>query len=526
MVTGFLFDTLPALVRESWCVSLLRRFGQWLLGLLALAEDSWCFSQLRRCWHWLRRLSFSSALGRALQDHGREEGLYANSLFCRLVDRFFAGCIWLVGKIVDILTFGTWDSLVVSWARRGLGRVGLWDYPTFCGVVMAVMFLCPGQYWYNVYGLLLALVLVGVLAIRMAMGLCPNLRLRDLGLPFAAFVFAAVAGVGVSSDFKEGLRVFTFFLTSFLFAVALICAIRDRASLKRVLACLYVAMILTGLIGFIQRAMGVEVDPRLTDLSLNAGMPGRVFSTFENPNNYAEYLVLMLPLGFAYCTMITDSKKRAWGFLGLILPVGALLMTYSRSCWVSIALVVVAFLFLHHKKLLPWLPLAALLAIPLLPDSIFNRILTIGSTQDTSNAYRLYIWDSVARMVGDYGLTGIGLGPGNFEPVYQLYTYTQASTAPHSHMLYLEIWIEMGALGIGAFLVYYLGTIRKSVIALKRADRPVRMTLIAGASALIGIAFVSAAEYIWFYPRVMFTFFIVMGVLTAAINLTRSEEPA
>lgn len=524
MITGFLCDTLPALIRESGTMAVLTRLWMWLKARIALGQSGVCFTLLGRVWRWVKGLFQRSLLGGLLRE--REDGgrLYENSLFCRLVDGFFAGLTRLGGKVIGLLTFGTGDSLFIGWARTLLSKVGLWDYPTLCGVVLAAMFLCPGQYWSNAYGLLMAVLLIGVLFVRMSMGLCPSLRLRDLSLPFVAFAFATVLGVVGSSSVREGLRVFTFFLTALLLAVALIYAIRDEISLKRILGAIYVALVLTGLYGFVQRVLGVEVDASLTDLTLNAGMPGRVFSTFENPNNYAEFLVMMIPLGVVYCAMIRDTGKRALGLLGLILPLGALLMTYSRSGWVSFALMVVAFLFLYNKKLLPWVALVALLAVPLLPESIFNRILTIGSTQDSSNTYRLYIWDAALDMVGDFGLAGLGLGPGNFTPVYLQYCHAEAVNAFHSHMLYLELWLEMGILGLGAYLLYYLGTIRKAVISLKRASKPVALTLMAGASALLGMSFISAVEYIWFYPRVMFTFFVTMGILTAAIHLSRQKQ--
>ena len=47
----------------------------------------------------------------------------------------------------------------------------------------------------------------------------------------------------------------------------------------------------------------------------------------------------------------------------------------------------------------------------------------------------------------------------------------------------------------------------------------------AGIGALIGIAFVSCAEYIWFYPRDMFAHLIVLGILAALVrNIGKKGE--
>ena len=44
----------------------------------------------------------------------------------------------------------------------------------------------------------------------------------------------------------------------------------------------------TSLYAFYQRAVGVAVSSSLTDLELNKCVPGRVFSSFGNPNNYVS----------------------------------------------------------------------------------------------------------------------------------------------------------------------------------------------------------------------------------------------
>ena len=51
-----------------------------------------------------------------------------------------------------------------------------------------------------------------------------------------------------------------------------------------------------------------------------------------------------------------------------------------------------------------------------------------------------------------------------------------------------------------------------------------RHVLIACVSSLAGVSFVGAAEYIWFYPRVMFAFFILLGVTLAAVKLAEESK--
>lgn len=537
MITGFVLETLPvlllrfrALVENSYSCGLIRRLCRWLrqlfceswLGGILLGHDR--SSSLFRLYGSVRRLCYESWMGGILARHDQEGRIYEDSLICRIFDSLIQKTVSGTRRLISLLTCNTYDSMVISWGKRLAAHARFLDFEFFCGGALFLMLVCPGQYWHNAYALLAGFLLLGALLIVIAVKNREPLSLKALGFPLLCFVFASAAGIGIAADKSEAVRVFCSFLAAFLFCIVLIGAASDKEKLKKLLCFIYLAMIVNALLAFYQRLTGVAVSSSLTDLSANAGMPGRVYASYENPNNYAEIIVLLLPVSLAYCTMIEEKGKRLAALLSLLLPVGALLMTYCRSGWVSFALAAVVFVFLYNKRLLPVFILLGIMAIPLLPQTVFNRILTIGSTKDSSNMYRLYIWDSVTDMIRNYGLIGLGLGPGNFRPVYLLYCHKIAQSASHSHMLYLELWIELGILGIGSYLCYYLTTIRNAIVQIAAASRPVRITLIACVSSLAGIAFISAAEYIWFYPRVMFSFFILTGITGATINIAKREH--
>ena len=397
------------------------------------------------------------------------------------------------------------------------------DFEFVSGGLILLLLLCPSRLWRNIFALGMGVALFALLLLLAAVRNRPALRLETIGLPLIVFAFSTVVGVGIAADRSEGIRVFCFFLAAFLFCAAIAGGITDEEKLKKLLAFIYAGVVAAAAVAIVQRFLGVSVDATLTDLANNRGMPGRVYSVYENPNNYAEIIVLLFPAAAAWTTMLKEKYQRLYATAGLALPVIALLMTYSRSSWMGFALAVIVFLFFCGKRVMPVFFLLALLAIPLLPQTIWNRILTIGSTADSSNMYRIMIWDSVMDMLGDYGLIGVGLGPGNFQPPFQLYSSGIVAVAPHAHMVYLEVWVEMGLLGIGSYLVYYFTTVRRAVVHFTQASRPVRLVLIAGVSSLAGIAFVSAAEYIWYYPRVMFCFFILTGIMAACVSMTKER---
>lgn len=504
MITSFLFDLLPV----------------WLGRLARAAQESTLYRLCARLWHWCAELVKNSFCARLWQGSERLRSWTETSLLCSWADAFIRWLTDFVGKCFGWIA----PPLSSSFIGRTLCRIPRYNFAWFYGLVFLICYICPGAYWRNQFGLILSFLLFGAMLIESWTTDRVPFRVKDLGLWFVAFMLATVLAVVNAGDRSEAIRVFCFYLTAFLFCISLVGTVTNRGRLMSILGFIYVTLVLTGLYAIVQRIMGVEASSSLTDLNMNAGMPGRVYSTLENPNNYAEFIVLTFPVSLVFCCNIVDRRWKTLATAALVVPVAALLMTYSRSSWVSFALTAVVFLALWEKRLLPLIPVAVVVLFPLLPDSIFNRILTIGNTADSSNAYRLYIWTSALHMIRDFGLTGIGLGPGNFTPLYADYCDPNASVAQHSHMLYLEVWMEMGVLGIVSFLCMYLGVIRRGIRASQHADPLLRYVLIACVSSLAGVSFVGAAEYIWFYPRVMFAFFILIGVTLAAVKLAEESK--
>ena len=497
----------------------LPRFFRWLYALFC---DSALCRFCARAWHAVVRAASNSLILGGLFERADEGAKTSGSRIMGAIDRFVAWIVKILRKVIGALTFGSFSCIFTRILAKLRELYTFLDYEFFTGICICFIILCPGERWSNVYGLVISLVLLVVLLILQAAGKRDRISISCIGAAFFAFLVSTAAGVLTASNRADALRVSIFFFTSFIIAIDIAATATDPKKLKKILGFIYAAVVATSLYAFYQRAMGVEVSASLTDLTLNAAMPGRVFSTFENPNNYAEFLILTIPMCVAFCSMLKRSWTAFVAWVLAFLPVAALLMTYSRSGWVSFAIAAVVFVFLYNKKLIPALILVGILAVPLLPSSVMARISTIGSTDDSSNMYRIYIWEGVLKMLRANWFTGIGLGPESFRELYITVCNPRATPAPHSHMLFLEIWLEQGLVGIVTYFAMVFSAIRRSVIAMKYADKGARITLIAGVSSLCGIAFASAAEYIWFYPRVMVTYFMVLGVLYACINISRA----
>ena len=107
-------------------------------------------------------------------------------------------------------------------------------------------------------------------------------------VPYAAVTFSYAPGLSA--------RFLIYDVSAALLVVITVSAVRNGEDLKRLCAGAAVCVGATGAYGIVQRIQGVKVNPSYVDLKVNAGMPGRVFSIFDNPNTFAQVLLLLLPL--------------------------------------------------------------------------------------------------------------------------------------------------------------------------------------------------------------------------------------
>ena len=491
-------------------------YGVWLNSAVFAFLYS-IYAPFRRAWP-------NSAVVRFFHRDSLWERAYANSFLDRIISGVCDLLLRLIGGVKKALS-PAWDGSLIVRLCSGSRILNL-EF-LLCAFVF-LMFVIPHGFWSNPLALAAA---VGFAFIYLVLAGCGKRKLmypRELGLPFLLFAVACVVSLIFTTALGDSLRVLSFFITALLFTWVVASELSDRDKLMRFMGYIYAAVLLTALYAVAQRFMGVEVSASFTDLDLNVGVPGRVYSTLDNPNNYAEFIVLFAPLSVAYAMNARNEKLRLPLFLGLAVPMLAILMTYSRSSWLGIALAAFVFCYYSNKKLVPLMFVACIMLIPFLPDSVMTRLGTIFNTRDSSASHRLITWQCVLELLGDDGhwLTGIGMGPLVFSEIFPDYAIKAATRGVHhSQMLYMELMLETGLLGFVSFLWMMGHNIKEGGLAIYRSrDKEIKAALIGCCSAFIGIAITCVFEYIWFYPRILFAFFILLGVLLAALRMTPKNE--
>lgn len=276
--------------------------------------------------------------------------------------------------------------------------------------------------------------------------------------------------------------------------------------------------------GIMQYIFGWNTAQAWMDEEMFEDIKMRIYSTLENPNVLGEYILLTLPLAIGLMwTKKGALAKIFYGGTSLVLFV-ALILTYSRGCWIGLLLAAAIFVTFAAGKL--WgLLLIALPAVPMvLPESIINRFLSIGDMKDSSTSYRVYIWLGTILMLKDFWITGIGLGTEAFTRIYPFYSYS-AIVAPHAHNLFLNLLAETGVAGIVTFIILLIVFFKRlsGIHALRGKGGKTSTMTVAFAAAIAGFLLQGMFDNCFYNYRVFMIFWLVAAVGLSAITAQEEE---
>lgn len=499
--------------------------GGSIFGKLYIAWiNSFCFALLAKIYSPVRRAK-GGLLSRFFFGESKLEAVWRGSVCARIIDGAFS----LIPRFFGALARAAGGSVIVRPVCRAIRGSFLLSFEFLFTAFTVLTFVIPHDNWNNIYAAAGAIVFLIYYYIKCASGSMKYLKITSFGPGIALFLFACVLGVAFSTDRSDSLRILIFYLTAFIDAYLIAAVFVTEKKLRALLFGLYIAVMVISAYAIIQRLFDlVDVSASFTDLTLNDGVPGRVYSTMDNPNNLSAFLQLFLPL----CAAFAAGAKRWWQrglfVIGLALPATAMIMTYSRSGWIALIVAVFVYIWLRNKRLIPIIIILGLLVIPFLPASMLTRFSTIGNTSDSSAAHRFLIWQAVAAMLGDKArwLTGIGLGPSTFANIYPAYAFGRGRAGVvQSQTLYLELFVEMGVLGFVSFIwASFKHTGRLLRARLKTDSFALRAVLAASIATFAALAVSAVFEYIWFYQRIIFAFFIFYGISFAAAKIAENSE--
>lgn len=331
-----------------------------------------------------------------------------------------------------------------------------------------------------------------------------------------ALLFMAAAGIAAvfSVVRVESLNTIPLYAAYFMIFYSAAVLFRNPKTIKLVLVAIIISTLILSFLGIYQYFfVKIPTAQAWVDAQQFPELSTRVYATLENPNVLGEYLGLAIPLlvGFFWAS---DKFRHKLSLAVVICMLAVcLILTFSRGAWLGLAVSAFIFAMIKEPRLLVLFIILALVAPMFLPPVVINRIASIGSLEDSSNAYRITIWIAALRMIKDYWLTGVGLGLAAFSRVYRDYMIAGAP-AVHAHNLYLEICLELGILGIFALLWMVLRALSQALTRLKDKDKT-SYILTGIFAALAGHLFHGLFDYVWYSPKIVIAFWMFLGMISA-----------
>ncbi len=216
----------------------------------------------------------------------------------------------------------------------------------------------------------------------------------------------------------------------------------------------------------------------------------RAFLPFVTPSVLGGYLAMVLPLTW-------KSKNKVLFIIPLAL---ALLLTKSLSALLSIFVGILVYFYfggkLGKKKIIFIGGLWIIMALVLM-----TRVATQKEHFHPvfSTVMRLNYWKDTLRIIKVFPWAGVGLG--NFDLTYSRY----------AHNSYLQVWAEMGILGILSFLWLIIQVFKLALSNLANPDERNR-TICLMTAAIVFLAH-NFLDFTFFLPEVSTLWWLILGLM-------------
>ncbi len=217
---------------------------------------------------------------------------------------------------------------------------------------------------------------------------------------------------------------------------------------------------------------------------------------FNDHTAYGAILSLFIPIFIGFSFTKTHSKlTRFFSFIVLLVLIVALVLSFSRAAWVSLAAALMVYLVIVFKIKLKWIvvTLAFFASVFFLfQNEIWDRLeknkqgssanfiehlQSISNvTTDDSNLERINRWQSAFRMFKEHPV--FGFGPGTYQFEYAPYQHasektrisTNAGDKGNAHSEYIGPLAESGVLGFLGVVALLIFTITTGLRIYKKAD--------------------------------------------------------
>ncbi len=366
-----------------------------------------------------------------------------------------------------------------------------------------------------------------------------------LTFPTLSFIAICVLSLIWSNSFFVSLKELPLFLVGPLLYFIITNSINDERQINRILDILLLVGGLFGIYGILQYN-GI-------DLSFWARNVGRhkVFGLFGNVNYFAEYLIVPLPIAVSLFFASRNKFKKILLLIAILAMGTSLIATVTRGSYLGfgVSLIFMSFLFLtsrsknfinNYKKifiiiLVAVITITFLYVVPTplnksgtVISMIKERVSIALLINEFSFGRRIAIWKFTGMMIKDHPLLGSGIGTYKYNTLrYQAEFFAQGenrSLYPHgfadkAHNEYLQLWAELGIIGLGIFIWLIISYFRFGLKILRKIKDEYRQGILIGLmGAIMAVLVDGIFGFPLHLPATIVLFWLALG-LTVAVGL-------
>lgn len=269
---------------------------------------------------------------------------------------------------------------------------------------------------------------------------------------------------------------------------------------KEFISYLFIAGIVANIVTYLVFHLGISYTFRSKWLTIELY---RGSSTFSNPNRFAQFLLLTIPLGIAY-SLYQRGGYRVLGIIFLSSSFYSLYLTETLSSMIGVYVGIIFLLFSIKKKIGVVFLLLSLLCWYFAFSWVKNY------TAPSSTERRLNTWRYVVPAIfKTYPITGCGLGV--YKRVAQNYTPKKIEILySHVHNLYFHYLCEEGIIGVVGFLLFIWWFFSKT--KKKPPHHQDEWIVIGGKSSVISFLICGCFETCLNFPQIGGVFFVIIGL--------------
>lgn len=354
------------------------------------------------------------------------------------------------------------------------------------------------------------------------------------GIATVAMAFSPVKAAAFSGWIKLTLYLLLFVLSARV--------MRSPRLTNGILTVFLGVALVIGAYGVRQEFFGVEQLATWNDPTSTLAGDTRVYSYLENPNLLAGYLIPAIAFSVAAVFVWPGRGPKVLAGAMVLVNLSCLYFTDSRGGWIGAMAMVIAFLLLLYgwwrdqlspfwqKWLLPMVfgALAGfLLAAILSVETLQARVLSIFQGRgDSSNNFRINVWEAVRQMIRERPILGIGPGNDAFNKVYPLYMRPGFS-ALSAYSVLMEIIVETGFLGFTVF-VWFLGVTFcqgwQQMQRLRQSRNPQGFWLMGAIASGVGLMVHGLVDTVWYRPEINTVWWLAVAVIASHYVPRPTEE--